>query len=91
MVFIHCRYKGYNDGYVHNKCIYTQSYGSDCQVVAGFVVHDNQVFSQSGALRVCGKDFAAWQAAGHDQGTTVREWPPDAEVVEMGKVVLGMQ
>lgn len=83
-------YKGYNDGYFNNKCIITQrnGYGSDCSVVAGFKVHDNQVFTKSGNLTVCGKDFKAYQDEGHDPGTTISSWPADADVVAMGKEVL---
>ena len=82
-------YKGYNDGYVENTCIFTQSYDSDCQVVAGFTVHDNRVFSKTGTLSVCGMNFSQWQAEGHDKGTTVGVWPSDEAVVAMGWAVLG--
>ena len=81
-------YKGYNDGYYRNRCVFTESYGSDCDVVAGWTVHDNQVFSKTGRLKVCGKNFSEWQAEGHDKGTTVAPWPTDDYVVAMGKGVL---
>ena len=85
-------FKGFNDAFFGNQCIFRQGYGSDCGVAAGpgWVVHDNSVYSQSGKLQVCGTDFAKWVAAGHDHGSSVAAWPTDSEIVAMGRKVLGM-
>ena len=90
-------YKGFNDAFHSNTCLFRHSdcptgcgYNSDCGVVAGFEVSNNTVYSQTGALRVCGKDFAQYQADGHDPGTTVKSWPDDAALIALGKAVLGV-
>jgi hypothetical protein len=83
-------FKGYNDQFYDNKCIFRAGYKSDCDVSAGFEVHDNQVFSTTGELQVCGTDFKNWTASGHDKGSVLGPWPSDADVVAMGKAVLGM-
>ena len=83
-------FKIYNDAFYGNQCVFTSSYKSDCDVFAGWEVHDNAVFSQSGNLNVCGMDFKAYQAEGHDKGSSVAKWPSDANLVAMGKKVLGM-
>ena len=36
------------------------------------------------------KDFAAWQATGQDRGSVVKDLPGTAEIVAMGKALLGM-
>ena len=83
-------FKGYNDGFFENQCVFRKGYGSDCKTNAGFVSHDNHVFSKSGTEDVCGMPFKAYQAEGHDKGTTIAAWPSNAAVVAMGKKVLGM-
>jgi hypothetical protein len=83
-------YKGYNDGYFNNTCVFEQSYQSNCQAVAGWSVHNNTVCSPNGELRVCGMNFSAWQALGNDEGTVVRGWPTDDELIAMGEAVLKM-
>ena len=83
-------FKGYNDAFFGNKCIFRTGYSSDCKVSAGWEVHDNTVFSQSGSAQVCGMDFKAWQAHGHDPGSSIAKWPSDDDVIAMGRKVLGM-
>ena len=83
-------FKGYNDAFFGNQCIFRTGYKSDCGVSTGFEVHDNTVFSQTGKLEVCKMDFAAYIAAGHDEGSTLAKWPADSAMVAMGKKVLGM-
>jgi len=60
------------------------------RVSAGWEVHDNAVFSETGQCTVCGKDLKDYVAEGHDHGSTVAKWPADAALVAMGKKVLGM-
>lgn len=83
-------FKGYNDAFFSNQCIFRQNYGSDCGVSTGWEVHDNQVFSQDGKLQVCGMDFSKYVAEGHDHGSSVAAWPSNSAIVAMGKKVLGM-
>ena len=74
------------------RCVFTQGYQSDCGIASGpgWQVHDNQVFSANGSLQVCGSSFKAYQAQGHDEGSTLAKWPSDDALVAMGKKVLGM-
>ena len=59
-------------------------------MAAGWEVHGNDVYSQSGQLgRVCGMNFSAWQAEGRDPGTRVKPWPSSDGLVAMAKQVLG--
>ena len=85
-------FKGFNDRFYGNDCVYRQGYGSDCGVAAGpgWEVHDNHVYGQSGSLDVCGTSLQKWVAAGHDKGSSVSKWPTDSALVAMGKKVLGM-
>ena len=86
----HGEYLGYNDGFFGNECVFRESYQSDCDAVAGWTVHNNSVASANGHVRVCGMNFSAWQAQGHDSGTVVRRWPTDTELVALGEAVLKM-
>ena len=83
-------FKGYNDAFYDNKCVFRTGYGSTCGLSTGFDVHGNAVFSESGNLTVCKTDWANWTATGHDTHSTLSKWPADAAVVAMGKKVLGM-
>ena len=83
-------FKGYNDAFYDNKCVFRTGYGSTCGLSTGFDVHGNSVFSESGGLTVCNTDWANWTATGHDTNSTLAKWPADAAVVAMGKKVLGM-
>ena len=88
--YTHFSFKGYNDEFWDNQCVFRGSYNSDCDLAAGWMVNDNAVYSKSGELQVCKTDFKAWTAAGHDKGSTLAKWPADAELIAMGKKVLGM-
>ena len=89
-----------NDGFYNNTVMYTISYGSDCfafefgpdpgsvpkipDIGAGWEVHDNHVYSQSGqTLIVCNQTLPleTWIAQGHDHGTTTSKWPADDELI----------
>ena len=83
-------FKGYNDAFHDNTCVFRTGYGSNCGLSAGFDVRGNSVFSESGELTVCNTDWANWTATGHDTGSTLQKWPADRELVAMGKKVLGM-
>jgi len=83
-------FKGYNDAFYDNKCVFRTGYGSTCGLSTGFDVHSNSVFSESGNLTVCKTDWANWTATGHDTSSTLSRWPVDAALVAMGKKVLGM-
>ena len=83
---------GYNDAFYDNKCVFVAptGYSSDCNVSASWEVHDNEVFSRSGSLEVCGEEFTKYVAGGHDRGSSVGKWPTDSVLISMGKKVLGM-
>ena len=83
-------FKGYNDGYTNNTCVFTGGYNSDCKVDKSVDVRANRVFSRDGTLEVCGVPFAEWQRQGHDPETTLGKWPADATLVAWAKAVLGM-
>ena len=40
-------FKGYNDAFYGNQCVFRTGYSSDCGVSTGFEVHDNAVFVRS--------------------------------------------
>ena len=89
-----------NDGFYNNTVMYIASYGSDCftnglhpppaGMGAGWEVHDNHVYSESGETFVCNGTvtLADWQAAGHDQGTTSDKWPADELLITWAKQLL---
>lgn len=89
---------GYNDGFVNNTCIYTNSYQSDCftnpkqpATGRGWDVHDNKVFSKTGQTMVCNREvpLSEWVNQGHDHGSTSSQWPTNAEIAAMAAAVLG--
>lgn len=81
---------GWNNVFTNNKCIfrYPKGYHSDCDLPDGWVVHDNQIFTKSGALSVCGTTLERWVAQGHDNGTTCEKWPSDEQIVQWGRDLL---
>jgi hypothetical protein len=55
------------------------------------ICHDNHcVVCHTGATKEAGKTIAAWQALGHDLGTTVAKTPSDAQIITMARGVLLM-
>jgi hypothetical protein len=85
---------GHNDGFSDNYCVTTNpEYVSfDCTRPKDTlpIMHDNQVFTESGDLKICGTSFADWQKLGHDAGTAVSKFPSDDAIIAQGRKVLGM-
>ena len=54
------------------------------------VVHDNHIYTPTGAVTECGKTLAAWQAQGGDPGTTASVTPDDATLLALARAALGM-
>lgn len=71
---------GHEDEFSRNKCILqtdAKTYaGFDCNSPSLPVMFNNTVMTPNGGpLSQCGMDLKAWQALGHDKGTTVAAWP----------------
>ena len=85
---------GHEDRFYNNTCLMTND-GSYAVFEPGVggparpIMHDNRVFTPSGSAseREGGdeRSVAAWQAMGHDLGTTVAKLPSDAEVIRMAR------
>jgi hypothetical protein len=54
------------------------------------IMHDNIVRTPDGTAMENGKSIAAWQALGHDLGTTVHTLPTDLELIAMARDLLKM-
>ena len=54
------------------------------------IMHDNRVFTPDGTAKEAGKTIKAWQAEGHDLGTTVAKMPDDETIIKMARAVLKM-
>ena len=80
-------FKGYATIFANNSCVVRTpaGYASDCGVdeLFGHRVESNAIYSRRGALEVCGGPLAAWQASGHDTGTTLARWPDPERLVEL--------
>ena len=87
---------GHEDHFYNNTCVINKA---DPQY-AGFstgiggpalpVMHDNRVYTVDGRAKERGLTVTAWQALGHDLGTTVARIPPDAQLIAVAKSILGM-
>lgn len=94
---------GFTDGYWNNTCIQEKTgyYASldSCDPnnpnpTVLPVMHDNIIFNPAGKVTIkCGNSEIAldqWQAKGFDKGTTAHVLPSDAEIISMGKALLGI-
>lgn len=61
-----------------------------CTDPAKTVVHNNTIFSPTGAITECGMSLAAWQAQGNDPGTTAQAYVNDSVLIAYGYKVLGL-
>jgi hypothetical protein len=91
--------KGHPDQYYNNSVVITRdgNYGDGAQCTTtasadATVVHDNVVFTPTGAVTECGMSLAAWQAASpaNDPGTVARAWPADAELLGLIRAALDL-
>lgn len=88
---------GYNDAFRNNTCVFRTMYASTCGdkpsalIDPSFDVGANRVYSEDGALKVCGGkvDFADWQAQGHDTKSTLGKWPADKDLIAQARAMLG--
>jgi hypothetical protein len=58
--------------------------------VAVTLVGNNTIWNPTGEVTECGGSLAAWQAKGHDLGTTGAKWPEDSVVLGVGRKILGL-
>jgi hypothetical protein len=89
--------KGHPDSFYSNILVqdHDGDYGGGqaCKTSASedaTIVHDNKVFTPTGAVTECGMSLAQWQAAGNDPGTTAAPFPSDAELIAYARAALGM-
>lgn len=54
------------------------------------VVHDNTIYSPTGAVTECGMPLAKWQAQGNDPGSTAAPFPPTDTLVAVARGLLGL-
>ena len=89
--------KGHPDQFYNNHVIQDNDgdYGNGqaCKTSAGedaTVVHDNSVYTPTGAVTECGMSLAAWQAQGGDPGTTAAVTPDDNTLLALARKALGL-
>mmetsp|Transcript_34796 Transcript_34796/g.91091 ORF Transcript_34796/g.91091 Transcript_34796/m.91091 type:complete len:314 (+) Transcript_34796:205-1146(+) len=88
--------EGHEDAFYNNTCILaanSPSYARFSQAIDGTsypIMHDNRVYTLDGKATESGKDIAAWQAQGHDLGTTVGVIPSDDVIIAEAKSILDM-
>lgn len=89
--------KGHPDSFFSNHVVITHDgdYGggqacTTTSSVDATVLHDNTVYTPTGAVTECGKTLAAWQATGGDPGTVAKAWPADADLLALARAALGM-
>ena len=64
--------------------------GQTCTGAGTTIVHDNTIWSPTGAITECGTSLANWQAQGHDLGTTAGPYPADSVVLAIARGLLGV-
>merc|ERR1712066_307561 len=81
---------GHEDKFYNNQVVMTgTNFGSPtCTGTGATQIHDNKYYTNTGSMTECGKDLAAWQAAGQDKGSTVAKVPKDDELINWGKAKL---
>ena len=89
--------KGHPDQFYSNHLIqdHDGDYGGGqaCKTTSSedaTVVHDNAVYTPTGAVTECGMTLAQWQAAGNDPGTTAAVTPSDDVILTLARAALGM-
>ena len=88
--------KGHPDRFHDNHVVSSAtSYGGgqQCTTTASVdatVVHDNTMYTPTGAFSECGTTLANWQAQGGDSGTVALPTPDDATLLALARGVLGM-
>ena len=82
---------GHEDYFYGNKLIMTGTNvgGFTCDGPGQTVVHDNAYYTAGGNVTECKMDLAAWQAKGHDVGSTVASFPADHTIIGWAKDLLG--
>lgn len=89
--------KGHPDAFYSNHVIQDGdgSYGSGqaCTTTANedaTIVHNNSIYTPTGAVTECGVSLAAFQAQGGDPGTTAAVTPADDVILALARAALGM-
>ncbi len=88
---------GHADAY-HSNILYQMvdgDYGTGQQCVGdsshgATIVFNNTIYSPTGTITECGVSLAAWQAQGHDAGTTAQVWPDDGIILDTARQLLGL-
>ena len=87
---------GHEDAFFNNTCVSVAKspvYANFQPGIGGAaypVMHDNRVYTADGKATEAGKTIEAWQALGHDVGTTVARLPSDDKLVAMARELLAM-
>jgi hypothetical protein len=87
---------GHEDHFYNNTCVINKAspqYASFSKGIGGPampVMHDNRVYTADGKATESGKPISAWNALGHDLGTTVGKIPSDVELIAIAKGILMM-
>jgi len=78
---------GHEDKFYDNKVVMTgTNFGSfTCTGQGATQVHNNQYFTSTGNMTECGKDLDVWQAAGHDQSSSVAKTPESAQIINWAR------
>merc|ERR1712232_717855 len=81
---------GHEDKFYQNKIVMTgTNFGSPtCTGTGATQIFDNKYYTNTGAMTECGKDLSAWQAAGHDHGSSVARTPAADEIIAWGRAKL---
>ena len=82
---------GHEDGFFNNTCIMktTGPYMKVSCAPSLLRMGDNKVYDPGNATGLCGTTLAAWQAAGHDNFTTIAPTPDAADILRWAESTLG--
>ena len=64
--------------------------GQNCTIPGGTIVHDNTVWSPTGAVTECGTSLAQYQSKGGDPGTKASAYPDDSVVLAVARKLMGL-
>lgn len=86
--------EGHGDSFYSNHVVQTSdgNYGNGqtCSGAGFTTVHDNKIYTPTGAVTECGMSLAAWQAQGGDPGTVAATTPTDDALLALARSALGL-
>jgi hypothetical protein len=83
--------EGHEDYFVENRVIMVGDSvgGFKCKGPGALIIGNNSYYTASGNVTECKMQLREWQKQGKDLNSTSSRYPPDVEVIQWAKTMLG--